>query len=70
MSREEKIKALKNPDFRGSEFDNPVGKTMKDLSDEELENIQGASDVSQDTSHINITTKITVAVSVKFCPKL
>ncbi|MBM0067982.1 mersacidin family lantibiotic [Alkalicoccobacillus gibsonii] len=68
MSREEKIEALKNPESRGHEFDNPVGKTMNELSDEELTNVQGASDVTPDTTIIN--TRITIAVSVKFCPRL
>lgn len=72
MSNEEKVKALKNPELRLEKIESPVGRSMGELSDEELADIQGASDVSPETTPACVATAITVGVttfSISFCRK-
>ncbi|MBM0067981.1 mersacidin family lantibiotic [Alkalicoccobacillus gibsonii] len=66
MSNDERIRALKNPEFRDTRMSNPVGKTMNELSDEELAKVQGASDVSPETTPASYVT-IGIFLSVKVC---
>lgn len=69
MSREEKINALKNPEVRSKDVENPAGKAMNELSSEELAEIQGASDVNPETTPLCIAASIgaTIIFSVRNC---
>lgn len=69
MSRKEKINALKNPEIRSHEIENPVGKTMNELSSDELAGIQGASDVNAETTPLCIAASIgaTIIFSMRNC---
>lgn len=68
MSKEEKIQALKNPEVRG-DVENPAGKTLNELSSEELAGIQGASDVNPETTPLCIWASVgaTIIFSVRNC---
>ncbi|MFJ7755855.1 mersacidin family lantibiotic [Peribacillus muralis] len=71
MSREDQIKALKNPEAKGAEgvMENPAGKTFNELSGEELAAVQGASDVQAETTPLCIAASIgaTIIFSVRNC---
>ncbi|MBM0067983.1 lichenicidin A2 family type 2 lantibiotic [Bacillus gibsonii] len=72
MSNEEIIKALKNPEIPLDKIESPIGRKMDELSDKELADIQGASDVSPETTPACVATAITVGVatfSISFCRK-
>lgn len=69
MSKEEKIKALKNPELRSLGLSHPVGKTMSELSEEELANIQGASDVNPETTSACAAITIGIIYSIGICLK-
>lgn len=71
MSKQEKIEALKNPELRGKgeEFESPVGKSLNELSGEELAAIQGASDVSPETTPLCVAASVgaTIIFSIRNC---
>lgn len=68
MSKEEQIKALKNPENQRN-VESPVGKTLNELSPEELTAIQGASDVNPETTPLCVAYSVgaTIVFSVKHC---
>ncbi|MES1042741.1 type 2 lantibiotic [Peribacillus simplex] len=64
------MRALKNPEERGAEgIENPAGKTLNELSGEELAAVQGASDVNPETTPLCIAASIgaTIIFSVRNC---
>ncbi|MCB4848641.1 mersacidin family lantibiotic [Bacillus tropicus] len=57
MSKEQMIEALKNPEARKKlgEVEHPSGKPLNELTLEELAEVQGAGDVSPETTPVCIT---------------
>ena len=60
MTKEQQIDALKNPELRGGDLQSPVGRSMYEMTQDELLLIQGASDVNPDTT----TTPLCIAFSI------
>ncbi len=73
MSKEQVIQAWKNPELREGATGlpaHPAGKSVKELSTEELEQVQGASDVQPETTPacaVAFTIGATVIFSVRNC---
>ncbi len=70
LTKEEIIAAWKDPKVR-EKFSNlpehPSGKSYEDLTEEELAEIQGASDVKPDTIHPLTSLTINIPFSITIC---
>ncbi|MFE6139960.1 mersacidin family lantibiotic [Bacillus cereus] len=72
MSKEQMIEALKDPEARKKlgKVDHPSGKPLNELTLEELSEVQGAGDVSPETTPTctaALTFGLTLGLSAKFC---
>ncbi|MCW9134386.1 mersacidin family lantibiotic [Bacillus paramycoides] len=71
MSKEQMIEALKNPEKRKKlgEVEHPSGKPLNELTLEELAEVQGAGDVSPETTPLCITIGVGggIAISKLIC---
>ncbi|MEB2300813.1 mersacidin/lichenicidin family type 2 lantibiotic [Lysinibacillus xylanilyticus] len=70
VTKEEIIAAWKDPAVR-EKFNSlpvhPSGKTFGELTEEELGQIQGASDVKPETTPVAVGTVAIITYSIKFC---
>ncbi|MDA2483632.1 mersacidin/lichenicidin family type 2 lantibiotic, partial [Bacillus cereus] len=70
FTKEELVEAWKDPQVREKLKDlpkHPSGKALNELSEEELAEIQGASDVQPETTPLCVGVIIGLTTSIKIC---
>lgn len=76
MTKEKMIQAWKNPELRTNATVHPSGISFGELTEEEMMSVQGAGDVTPETTpitlssticHAGFTVGVTVAVSYATC---